>query len=74
MREALRRSPEFRMKNAMTREQAEDVVRRAYQSVLGRDPDAASRGYVDRVLRDHWSEREVARDLRNSEEYRNKQR
>lgn len=74
VREALRRSPEFRMKNAMTREQAEDVVRRAYQSVLGRDPDAASRGYVDRVLRDHWSEREVARDLRNSEEYRNKQR
>ena len=74
VREALRKSPEYRQKNAMTREQAEDVVRRAYQSVLGRDPDAGSRGYVDRVLRDHWTERDVARELRNSDEYRNRQR
>jgi TorA maturation chaperone TorD len=73
VREALRRSPEYRQKSAMTREQAEDVVRRAYQSVLGRDPDAGSRGYVDRVLRDHWTERDVARELRNSDEFRNKQ-
>jgi TorA maturation chaperone TorD len=73
VREALRKSPEFRQKNAMTREQAEEVVRRAYQSVLGRDPDPSSQGYVDHVLRDHWSERDVARELRNSDEYRNKQ-
>jgi TorA maturation chaperone TorD len=73
VREALRRSPEYRQKNAMTREQAEEVVRRAYQSVLGRDPDPASRSYVDRVLKDHWTERDVARELRNSDEYRNKQ-
>jgi hypothetical protein len=58
----------------MTREQAEEVVRRAYQSVLGRDPDPGSRSYVDRVLKDHWTERDVARELRNSAEYRNKQR
>jgi TorA maturation chaperone TorD len=69
---ALRKSPEFRQKNAMTREQAEEVVRRAYESVLGRQPDAGSRGYVDHVLRDHWSEGDVARELRNSDEYRNK--
>ena len=69
---ALRKSPEFRQKNAMTREQAEEVVRRAYQSVLGREPDAGSRGYVDHVLRDHWSEGDVARELRNSDEYRSK--
>ena len=69
---ALRKSPEFRQKNAMTREQAEEVVRRAYQSVLGREPDAGSRGYVDHVLRDHWSENDVARELRNSDEYRSK--
>jgi TorA maturation chaperone TorD len=74
VREALRKSPEYRQKNAMTREQAEEVVRRAYESVLGREPDPASRGYVDRVLRDHWTERDIARELRNSEEYRNKQR
>jgi len=73
VREALRKSPEYRQKNAMTREQAEEIVRRAYQSVLGRDPDPSSRGYVDRVLRDHWTERDVARELRNSDEYRNKQ-
>ena len=69
---ALRKSPEYRQKNAMTREQAEEVVRRAYQSVLGREPDAGSRGYVDHVLRDHWSEKDVARELRNSDEYRSK--
>jgi len=69
---ALRKSPEYRQKNAMTREQAEEVVRRAYQSVLGREPDAGSRGYVDHVLRDHWSENDVARELRNSDEYRSK--
>jgi hypothetical protein len=74
VREALRRSPEYRKKDAMTREQAEEVVRRAYQSVLGRDPDAGSRAYVDHVLKDHWTERDVARELRNSDEYRNKQR
>ena len=69
---ALRKSPEYRQKNAMTREQAEEVVRRAYESVLGREPDAGSRGYVDHVLRDHWGEADVARELRNSDEYRSK--
>jgi len=29
---------------------------------------------VDKVLRDHSSEQDVARDLRNSPEYRNKHR
>jgi len=70
---ALRKSPEYRQKSAMTREQAEEVVRRAYQSVLGRDPDPSSRSYVDRVLKEHWTERDVARELRNSDEYRDKQ-
>jgi TorA maturation chaperone TorD len=74
VRQALRRSPEVRQKGAMTREQAEQVVRRAYQSVLGREPDPSSRTYVDRVLRDHWSEADVARELRNSAEYRSKHR
>ena len=88
VRQALRKSPEYRQKSqgtsggvaaqsgksksSMTRAEAEDVVRRAYQSVLGRDPDAGSQGYVDRVLRDHWSEADVARELRKGAEYRNR--
>jgi hypothetical protein len=72
VREALKRSPEYREQNAMTRDKAEQIVRRAYLSVLGREPDSGSRGYVDRVLRDHWNEQEIGRELRNSDEYRNK--
>ena len=87
---ALRKSPEYRQKglgtnagataqsgkskSTTTRAQAEDVVRRAYQSVLGRDPDPGSQGYVDHVLRDHWTEADVARELRKSAEYRSKPR
>lgn len=73
VRQALMKSPEYRQKNTMTREKAADIVARAYRSVLERDPDAGGmEGYVQRVLRDHWSEADVARALRNSDEYRNK--
>lgn len=74
VREALKRSPEHRQKSQITPQQAEEIVRRAYLSTLGREPDAGSRGWVDRVLRDHWSEADVARELRNSDEYRSKHR
>jgi hypothetical protein len=72
VREALRNSPEYRQKNAMTREKAQQVVARAYRSVLGREPDPGAEGYIQKVLRDHWTEADVARELRNSDEYRNK--
>jgi hypothetical protein len=73
VREALRRSPEYRQKNTMTREKAVEIVNRAYKSVLGRDGDPAGmEGYVQRVLRDKWTEADVARELRKSDEYRNK--
>jgi hypothetical protein len=49
---------------------AEEIVRRAYLEVLRREPDSASRGYVDRVLRDNWSQNDVERELRRSAEYR----
>ena len=39
VREALRKSPEFREMNTMTRAKAEDLVRRAYLAVLKREPD-----------------------------------
>jgi TorA maturation chaperone TorD len=74
VREALKKSPEYRQKGQITRQEAEEIVRRAYLDTLEREPDAASGGYVDRVLRDHWTEQDVARELRNSDEYRNKHR
>jgi hypothetical protein len=56
----------------MTREQAQSIVRSAYQNVLGREPDPNSSGYVDRVANDHWSQQQVENELRNSAEYRQK--
>jgi hypothetical protein len=72
VREALRDSPESREKSVMTRATAEEIVRRAYLEVLGREPDSGSRGYVDKVLRDHWTQQDVERELRRSPEYRHR--
>lgn len=72
VREALRRSPEYRQQNTMTRERAEDIVRQAYLSVLGREPDPGARPYVDRVMRQRWSQQDVERELRRSPEFRNR--
>jgi Peptidase inhibitor family I36 len=72
VRDALRNSPEYREKNTMTRAKAEDIVARAYRATLNRDPDAGSRGYVDKVLREHWTQQDVERELKKSAEYRNK--
>ena len=74
VRDALRSSPEYREKNTMTRQKAEEIVRQAYLSVLNREPDPGSRSYVDKVLRDKWTQRDVERELRKSPEYRNKNR
>jgi hypothetical protein len=57
---------------AMTREQAQAIVRAAYQKVLLREPDPGSAGWVDRVLNDHWSQQQLENELRNSAEYRQK--
>ena len=70
VREAIRSSPEYKQKTTMTRPKAEEIVRSAYQSVLGRDPDSGSRGYVDKVMRDGWTRQDVERELRKSPEYR----
>jgi hypothetical protein len=72
VREALRNSPEYREKSTMTYAKAEDIVRRAYLAVLRREPDPASRPFVDKVFREHWSQQDVERELRKSAEYRNK--
>jgi hypothetical protein len=55
----------------LNRAGAESMVRSAYRSVLGREPDATGmRDYTNRVLRDGWTERDIARSLRSSSEYR----
>jgi Peptidase inhibitor family I36 len=74
VREDLRRSPEYRERNTMTRAKAEEIVRQAYVTVLNREPDAGSRAYVDAVFRKKMSREDLERELRNSSEYRNKVR
>jgi len=72
VRESLRSSPEYREKITMTRAKAAEIVRRAYQAVLKRDPDAAAEGYINRVFRDRWSQEDVERELRKSPEFRDR--
>lgn len=74
VRDALRKSPEYRENNTMTRPKAEEIVRRAYLAVLKREPDAGGQGYVNSVLRDKWTQQDVERELRRSPEYRNNNR
>jgi hypothetical protein len=72
VRETLRNSPEYRQKHTMTREKAQEIVRQAYLAVLEREPDPGSKGYVDKVLKDKWTQQDVERELRKSAEYRKK--
>ncbi len=79
LRQALRGSAERqdrvgenRARNSRAR--AEQVVREAYLSVLNREPDPESSTFVDRVLNEGWSQQDVARALRDSEEFRNMRR
>jgi TorA maturation chaperone TorD len=75
VRTALRRSEERRTsvrgQRGLNDAQAEDIVRRAYLSVLKREPDASGmQEYKARVLNDHWTEQQVASALRHSDERR----
>jgi Domain of unknown function (DUF4214) len=59
----------------MTEAEANAVVRRAYLSILNREPDATGlRDYTARILRENWTEADVVRSLRESDEYRNRNR
>ena len=66
------RNPSFGGRQTRFTDDAERIVRRAYQTVLGRDPDDGARGWVDRVMRDRWTQSDVERELRKSPEYRNR--
>lgn len=78
VRDALRASPEYREgtvrdgreRITASRGQAQEIVRRAYLNVLQREPDPAAATWVDRVVNDHWTQQDVERELRKSEEYR----
>lgn len=72
VRSDLKNSSERRETRGISTEQAQQMVRRAYQSVLGRDPDSGSSVYVQKILKNHWSEADVAKELKNSPEYRNR--
>ena len=51
---------------------AEEIVRRAYRAVLNRDPDQGAEGYINNVMRENWSQQDVERELRKSDEFRNR--
>ncbi len=69
VRAALRQSEEFRvlLPDAKTR--------RAYQEVLGREPDEGGLQHYRKLIVDKgWTENDVKNDLRKSAEYRNRKR
>jgi hypothetical protein len=74
VRRALIRSPERREKRlAVSQQAAEDMVRRAYRSVLSREPDPGGMSnYTAKVLYEGWNEDDVVQALRASDEYREK--
>jgi Peptidase inhibitor family I36/Domain of unknown function (DUF4214) len=50
---------------------AEQVVRRSYRSVLGRDPDPSGlRSWTEQVVNNNWTQRDLENALRQSDEYR----
>ena len=51
-------------------EDPDRIVKRAYQDVLGRDPDQDGlRQYRSRIIDDGWSEEQVRNSIRNSPEF-----
>ena len=51
---------------------AQGMVRRAYKSVLGREPDPGARSWIEAVMKNNWSQSQLERELMNTPEYRNK--
>jgi hypothetical protein len=77
LRQVLMRSDERRLARSLNPADpnrdanATQMVRRAYLSVLGREPDAGGlQNYRDKILREGWSEDQVVRSLRQSPERR----
>jgi hypothetical protein len=70
VREALRQSPEYKS-TARRTTSADRIIKRAYQDVLKRKPDASGlETYRRAILEDGWDEQDVRKALRRSEERR----
>jgi hypothetical protein len=74
VRDSIRSSPEYRDRVTMTRAKAQEIVRRAYLNVLKREPDPGAEGYINNVWHQSWSQEQVERELRNSPEFRQRNR
>jgi predicted transcriptional regulator len=76
VRQALARSSERRGNRGGVRDvDATQIVRRAYLSVLNREPDADGlRIYTAKIYHEGWTEDQLVRTLRDSDEYRNRRR
>jgi hypothetical protein len=74
LRQVLARSQERRdTRKAVRDTDAAEMVRRAYRSVLNREADEVGlRDYTAKILHEGWTEAQVARSLRDSDEYRAK--
>lgn len=67
VRNALRNSPEAKKENVNL------IVKRAYQDLLGRDPDRGGyEMYKERITVSGWSEADVRNNIKQSQEYKNK--
>jgi len=56
----------------ITYTQAQAMVRSAYLAVLGREPDAASRPYINKIMYDGWNQVRLMDELKKSDEYKAK--
>ena len=63
-----------RQQRRWTDREAEAMVARAYRSLLGREPDPASRGWVDQVKSNNWTEQQLMDEIKKSPEYAAKHR
>jgi len=67
VRNDLRNSPEAKNTDV------DKIIKRAYQDLLGRDPDRAGMEmYKERLTVTGWDEEDVRRNIRESQEYQNK--
>ncbi len=69
VRNALRESDEFKNK------ETDRIIRDAYEDILGRQPDNGGLNQFRRYIKEEgWSEEDVRNALRESEEYKRKNR
>src|SRR5690606_5215458 len=56
--------------NGGSYQQASRMVQQAYRRVFGREPDRAAQPWVEEVLKNGWSQRQLEQALRNTPEGR----